>query len=223
MLSFFQRISGTQPYTTSVGIAGWVLFALSQVVIAGAVIWSIWWGAEAEGAPLVVTGLVTAAGDVLVLTGTIGPGIPLPPRVGGEMLVAGIGVLTFILVLLGIDFSHPHPDFGTLGAGFAGLMIVGLVEWALIVGVMWPHHLLTGGPPTPTVTIAVAPKPAPIATITVTTTPGSTPVATLVAPTAANSPSTSGGSITGILALVIGAVGAIGGLLSGVAAWRKKT
>ena len=111
--------------------------------------------------------------DGLVLLGVIGPGLPLSAKTGTELLVADFGACA----LLGLSVGLVDEEGGMIAGFLAGLLTVGLVEWVLLAGAIWPQQHLTAGPPTPTVTATSRHAPAPTVTVTrtVTARPGRAP------------------------------------------------
>lgn len=218
------------PYTGRVTLVGLVMFILAQLVVVLVAGFCIFFGTimphdlvRAGGlakAMFLVPGLAITIVDVLVLVGVVGPGLPLSAKTSTELLVAALGALAAIPFWAWTEDG----EGGAIITSIVWLLVVGLVEWLLLAGVIWPQYHLTAGQPTPTVTVTrtvivtAAPVLAPTPTNSVTAAPGPTPTMTVtVTAHAVTSPaSASGQSVSGVVALAIAVVAAAGTLLGGL-------
>jgi hypothetical protein len=192
------------------------MFALSQLGAIVIVSVAIWWMLDEEEAYPIWPAVAIILVDVLVLAGAIGPGLPLSAKTGTELLIADCGALALFLGSMAIYEEEAE----LLAFAIAGLLVVGLLEWLLLAGTIWPQHHLIGAE-TPIFTAPPADAAAPIPAVTVTVAP--TVTVTVTTPAPPSGQSASGGMATAIaLAAAGGALlGGVGTFLTGLASHRR--
>jgi len=183
---------------------GWTLFVLAQVFVAWAAAISITMiGEKVRYAGFLSLVVGASLVDALVLTGVIGPGWPPSAKTSLALLVVGVVPIGHLAVTNDTHIPSPLSYSVFLCAGMAIFFLL----WA---GITWP----TGGRqaavsvPHSTMTVSRPPTAAPSTTASV------TPTATSSVASGAERPS------PGVdMLLVWTAVGAVGSLLGGFAAW----